>query len=220
MVPLTIASRARKLAFSMAHTPPGRTREKVFRFVRDRLLSGAPPTVREVQEAMGFAAVESARKQLDALVDEGRLHKTPGRSRGYRLTRRDRGHGRTTAVPVVGEIQAGDLRTAVEDPKGYVVAETRFAPKELFALTVRGDSMAGAGILPGDLVIVRRQQKAESGDIVVALVDDEATVKTLRLRRGRAILEPQNPAYRPISPPRGQELRILGKVIEVRRRLG
>ena len=59
--------------------------------MRDRLLSGAPPTVREVQEAMGFSAVESARKQLDALVDEGRLAKTPGRSRGYRLTRRDRG---------------------------------------------------------------------------------------------------------------------------------
>jgi repressor LexA len=192
----------------------------VFRFVRDRLLSGAPPTVREVQEAMGFSAVESARKQLDALVDEGRLAKTPGRSRGYRLVQRDRGLGRTAAVPLVGEIQAGDLRTAVEDPEGYVVVETRFLPKELFALTVRGDSMTGVGILPGDLVIVRRQQKAEAGDTVVALVDDEATVKTLRFRRGRAVLEPQNPAYKPIVPPPGQELRILGKVIEVRRRLG
>ncbi len=86
----------------MAHTPPGRTRERVFRFVRDRLLSGAPPTVREVQAAMGFAAVESARKQLEALVDEGRLAKTPGRSRGYRLAQRDRGRGRTTQVPLVG----------------------------------------------------------------------------------------------------------------------
>ncbi len=204
----------------MAHTPPGRTRERVFRFVRDRLLSGAPPTVREVQAAMGFAAVESARKQLDALVDEGRLAKTPGRSRGYRLAQRDRGRGRTTQVPLVGEIQAGDLRTAVEHPEGYVVVQTRFAPRELFALTVRGDSMTGAGILAGDVVIVRRQQKAESGDVVVALVDDEATVKTLRLRRGRAVLEPQNPAYKPIVPPRGQEFRILGKVVEVRRRLG
>jgi len=204
----------------MAHTPPGQTREKVFRFMRDRLLSGAPPTVREVQEAMGFAAVESARKQLDALVDEGRLAKTPGRSRGYRLARRDRGRGRASAVPMIGEIQAGDLRTAVEEPEGYVVAETRFLPKELFALTVAGDSMTGAGILAGDMVIVHRQQKAESGDIVVAMVDEEATVKTLRFRRGRAVLEPQNPAYKPIVPPRGQEFRILGKVIEVRRRLG
>lgn len=204
----------------MAHTPPGQTREKVFQFVRDRLLSGTPPTVREVQEAMGFAAVESARKQLDALVEEGRLQKTPGRSRGYQLARRDRGRSRATAVPLIGEIQAGDLRTAVEHPEGYLVVETRFLPKELFALKVRGDSMTGAGILAGDLVIVRRQQKAESGDTVVALVDDEATVKTLRLRRGRAILEPQNPKYEPILPPRGQELRILGKVVEVRRRLG
>ena len=69
----------------MAHTPPGRTREKVFRFMRRRLMEGAPPTVREVQDAMGFAAVESARKQLDALVAEGRLAKTAGRARGYRL---------------------------------------------------------------------------------------------------------------------------------------
>ncbi len=205
---------------AMSHTPPGRTREKVFRFVRDRLISGAPPTVREVQEAMGFAAVESARKQLDALVDEGRLAKTPGRSRGYRLAARDRDRGRPAAVPLVGEIQAGDLRTAVEDPEGYVVAQTRFSPKELFALRVRGDSMTGAGILAGDLVIVRRQQKAEPGDVVVALVDDEATVKTLRFRRGRAVLQPENPDYAPIVPPRGQDVRILGRVIEVRRRLG
>ena len=75
----------------MAHTPIGRTRERVFRFMRDRLLAGAPPTVREVQEAMGFGAVESARKQLEALVTEGRLAKTPGRARGYRLARQGRG---------------------------------------------------------------------------------------------------------------------------------
>ena len=200
----------------MAHTPPGRTREKVFRFVRDRLLAGAPPTLREVQEAMGFGAVESARKQLDALVDEGRLVKQAGVARGYRLTGEDR--RRTSKIPLLGEIQAGNLRLAVEHPAGYLVVQSRFSPRELFALTVRGDSMTGVGILHDDIVIVRRQSKADSGEIVVALVEDEATVKTLRLRRGRVVLEPANQDYEPITL-RPEAVRILGRVIEVRRRL-
>lgn len=200
----------------MAHTPPGRTRERVFRFVRERLLDGMPPTVREVQEAMGFDAVESARRQLDALVAEGRLTKTPGRARSYRLTTARR--EATVQVPLLGEIQAGDLRTAIESPDGFVVTQSRFRADDLFALRVRGESMVGAGILPGDVVIVRRQTRAESGDIVAALVGDDATIKTLELRRGRARLLPHNPAFEPIVPEPGT-FRILGKVVEVRRRV-
>jgi repressor LexA len=200
----------------MAHTTPGRTRERVFRFVRDRLLAGAPPTVREVQQAMGFGAVESARKQLEALVGEGRLVKQPGRSRGYGLPRVDR--VKTARVPLLGEIQAGDLRTAIEAPLGWLIVDSRFPVEELFALEVRGDSMIGRGILAGDVVIVRRQPRAETGDVVVALVGDEATVKTLRLQRQRLVLEPANPDFAPLTPPR-DEVSILGKVIEVRRKL-
>jgi repressor LexA len=199
----------------MAHTPPGRTRERVYRFVRDRLLEGAPPTVREVQRAMGMRAVESARAQLEALVAEGRLEKLPGRARGYRL----RGaRARTARVPLLGEIQAGDLRTAIEAPRGWLVVESRAPSEELFALEVRGASMSGRGILAGDVVIVRRQPRAESGDVVVALVEDEATVKTLRLRRGQVVLEPANPGFAARVVP-ADEVRILGKVIELRRKL-
>ena len=186
--------------------------------MRKRLLEGAPPTVREVQEAMGFGAVESARKQLDALVAERRLVKTPGRARGYRLPPRRDTPRPQALVPVVGEVQAGALTEAIETPEGYVMVETRHSPDDLFALRVRGDSMVDAAILPGDTVIVRRRGKVESGDIVVALVAGEATVKTLRRRGRRVELHPANAAYRPIVPPPA-ELEILGKVIELRRRL-
>ncbi len=199
----------------MAHTPPGQTREKVFRFVRDRLLDGSPPSVREVQDAMGFAAVESARKQLQALVDEGRLLKEPGRARGYRLPHREQ---KPAEVPLLGGVQAGGLRAAIESPDGYVLVEGRKRSERLFALTVRGESMRDLGIFDGDTVIVRRQQNADSGDVVVALVGDEATVKTLRMRRGDIVLEPANPDFAPIRP-RPEDCSILGKVVEVRRRL-
>ena len=202
----------------MARTPPGRTREKVFRWVRRRLLEGQPPTVREVQAAMGFGAVESARKQLEALVAEGRLEKEPGRSRGYRLpggtSRRP-----LTQVPVLGEVRAGEPTLAVQEASGWIAVEPRRRDDELFALEVRGDSMIGAGILAGDLVVVRRQSTARSGELVVAMIDDEATVKTLVERRGRVELHAANPAY-PALRPDPRETLILGVVIEVRRRVG
>lgn len=204
----------------MAHTPPGRTREQVFAFVRERLLRGQPPTIRDVQQAMGFRAVESARSHLTALCGEGRLVREPG-ARGYRLPAMAASapEGPTVLVPVIGEVQAGDLTTAVESPEGHIPVQTRYPPDELFALGVRGRSMVGAGILPGDLVVVRRQPSAEDGEIVVALVGDEATVKRLRRRRGRVELEPANPRFRPIlvDP---EAVTLLGKVIEVRRFLG
>lgn len=201
----------------MAYTPPGQTREKVYRFMRERLLAGAPPTVREVQEAMGFDAVESARRHLDGLVEEGRLVKTPGRSRSYRIAEDGPRPARVRAVPVLGRVQAGNLHAAIESPDGYVAVEGD-GRGELFALRVRGDSMVGVGILPDDVLIVRKQEKAEPGDTVVAMVDGEATVKTFR-RRGRRIeLAPANPAYKPIEVD-PNEVQILGRVVELRRNL-
>jgi repressor LexA len=200
----------------MGRTPAGQTRERVFRLVRERLLSGAPPTVREVQEAFGFRSVETAREHLEALVREGRLDKQPRRARGYRLPFSD--GPPTVMVPLLGRVPAGSLDLAVEEPEGYLPIQSRRSPDSLFGLRVRGESMTGAGILPGDVVVVRRQRTASSGEIVVALVGDEATVKRLRLRGKRVELVAENPAFEPIVPdPR--ELKLLGKVIEVRRRL-
>jgi repressor LexA len=200
----------------MGRTPPGQTRDRVFRLVRDRLLSGSPPTVREVRDAFGFRSVQTAREHLEGLVQEGRLLKQPGIARGYRLALD--GESATASVPLLGRVQAGALDAAIEDCVGYIPVQTRHPASKLFALRVSGDSMTGAGILDGDVVIVRRQRTANSGEIVVALVGDEATVKRMKLRGNRVELHPENPAYEVISPdPR--ELSLLGKVIEVRRRL-
>lgn len=198
----------------MAYTTPGETREKIYRYVRGRLLLGRPPTIREVQRRFGFGSVESARAHLEALVAQGRLDKEAGRARGYRLP--GGGARPTILVPLLGRVQAGDLTAAIEDPQGYLPIPSHRPADELLALNVEGESMINAGILPGDVVIVRRQQTADPGDIVVALVDDEATVKRLVHRRGQWILMPENPNFHPIVPPQ-QDLRIVGKVVEVRR---
>jgi len=198
----------------MGRTPAGQTRSKVLRYVRDRLTSGRPPTIREVQEEFGFLSPQTAREHLDGLVEAGLLAKEPAKARGYRLPREG---PPTVLVPLLGRIPAGPLDVALEDLQGYVpVQSPRSASAEMFGLKVRGESMVGAGILPGDIVVVRRQARAESGEIVVALVGDEATVKRLRLRRGRVELHPENPDFEPLVPD-PKELKILGKVVEVRR---
>jgi repressor LexA len=198
-------------------TPKGQTRERIYQFVRTRLLEGLPPTVREVRDAFGFRAIETAREHLETLVREGRLSKKPGKARGYSLPMGFKGDPVTIAIPLLGRVQAGDLTTAVEDIEGYVPVQSR-GTGDLFALTVRGESMTGAGIMPGDIAIVRHQPTANAGDIVVALVGDEATVKRLRFQNGDIELHPENPDFEPIVPD-PSELVILGKVIEIRRHM-
>ena len=201
----------------MANPPHSHDRKRsIFLYVRDRILSGVPPTTREVQQQFGFRAVQSARDYLEALVRDGLLDKEPSKARGYRLPAR--GGRPTLLIPLLGRVQAGNLTTASEDPEGFVAVQSTRERGELFALRVRGESMREAAILPGDVVIVHRQPTALSGDIVVALVEEEATVKRLKVRGGRIELHPANPAFDPIVPDPAQ-VRILGKVIEVRRYL-
>lgn len=204
----------------MTRPPAAAVRREILAFVRRSIAAGAPPTVREVQEHCGFRAVESARQHLEALVAAGKLAKAPGRSRGYRLPPGGPdAPGPLQLVPKLGRVQAGALSEAIEDPDGWIPVDGAMGEHELFALVVQGESMTGAGILPDDLVIVRRQDTARDGEIVVALVRDEATVKRLRLRAGRIELQPENAAFAPIVPGPGVEVRILGRVVEVRRRL-
>lgn len=205
---------ATRLPLYMTTAVPAR--ERVFRYVRKRLLDGEPPTVREVQSAMGYGAVESARKQLEALVAEGRLVKDAGRARGYRLPRDS---SRVVSVPIVGRIQAGDLQAAVEDSDGVIAIETRHPSDSLIALRVVGLSMRDRGILPDDIVIVRRTPSADPGSIVAAMVDGEATVKTLRVRGQRVVLEPANPDFESIERD-ADEVSLVGRVVAVHRDLG
>lgn len=210
----------------MGRTPTGRTREQVFQLMRERLLAGQPPTVREVQEAFGFRSVQTARAHLEALVSEGRLDKQSGRARGYRLADsavlvpgKDR-IASPRLVPLLGRVAAGPFGLAVEDLEGYlpVQSDRIGANEELFGLRVRGESMRDAGILPGDIVIVWRLPNVEDGAIVVALVGEEATIKRLRRRGERIELHPANPDYAVMTPD-PDALQVLGRVIEVRRYL-
>ena len=236
----------------MAYTPPGRTRSEVLNYVRKRLRAGDPPSVREVQKAFGFRSVESARSHLEALVESGALAKRPGRqARCYCLGSADlqvplaatpdpdpertwrsalpadlqvRAPGEAgVRVPLLGRIPAGDPTLAVEDREGFLAVPGRRIDDPLFALRVTGESMIEAGILDGDVVVVRQQSTARSGEVVVVMVGDvegEATVKVLRKRRGgrEIVLEPCNPAFTP-RVIAADEVRVLGKVIEVRRYL-
>lgn len=200
----------------MAYTKPGETRRKIYRFVRARILSGDSPTIREVQQEFGFRSVQTAREHLQGLVAEGLLEKEMGRARGYRLPKEP--GIPSFLVPLLGRVQAGALTTAVEDLEGYITVQSRFGEDELFGLRVRGESMVGAGILPGDIVVVRKQQQADPGQIVVALVEEEATVKRFRRKGNNIVLQPENPEFQAIVlPPKA--VTILGKVIEVRRYL-
>ncbi len=191
--------------------------------------------MREVQKAFGFSAVQSAHQHLTALVAEGRLAQEVGTARGFRLPAGGgdgtgkfgpAGAGPSTGLPTIGpvryiprlgRVQAGALQEAIEDPDGWVPVAGDDA--DLFALTVRGESMNGIGILPGDTVIVRRQETARDGEIVVASVEGEATVKRLKLRAGRIELQPENADFAPIVIAPDTEIRILGRVVEVRRQL-
>lgn len=185
--------------------------------VRDR---GYPPTVREIGEAVGLTSSSSVHSQLANLERKGLLHKDPTKPRAIGLADEStRPEG--VVIPVLGRIAAGAPMLATENVEEYLTVPVGFAKGgEHFALRVAGKSMTGAGILDGDVVVVRRQDSAADGDVVAALLpgpgEDEATVKRLRRRGGRVTLHPENPAFSPIQMTDG---RILGKVVAVLRKL-
>lgn len=199
----------------MAYSKPGVTRDRIYQFMRQRLLNGEPPTVREVQAAFHMRAVQSAKSHLDALVREGRLTKAPGKSRGYRLP------GATYSnrlAPLVGRVPAGPFNLAVQEIEGYIPVQSNSDTQTVFGLRVSGDSMMDAGILHGDIVLVRAGTEVYSGDIVVAMIDGETTVKEFRRTKNQVQLRPRNDTY-PTLTPQPEDLTIIGKVIEVRRHL-
>jgi repressor LexA len=183
--------------------------------VRER---GYPPTVREIGEAVGLTSSSSVHAQLENLERRGLLHKDPTKPRAISTSEPK---PNAAVVPLLGRIAAGAPVMAAEHVEEYLTVPMGFVDgAEHFALRVAGDSMIGAGIMDGDTVVVRRQDDAADGDIVVALVpgpaEDEATVKRLKRERGRVMLVPENPGLEPFEMTEG---RILGKVVAVLRRL-
>ena len=173
---------------------------------------GYPPSVREIGEAVGLKSPSTVHFHLKGLETAGLITKAEGKTRAITLSDPVPGPDQ---VPVVGSVAAGAPILAQECIEDYLTFDTGGRPGEYFALQVRGESMKDAGILPGDLVVVHQQSDARSGEIVVALFEDEATVKTLRRRDGHIWLMPENPEYEPID---GDGCAILGRVVAVVRR--
>jgi len=185
---------------------------------------GYPPTVREIGEAVGLASPSTVHAHLANLERAGLLRRDPTKPRALELVGRDKtadnGFAELPKLPLLGQIAAGGPLLAEENVEDEIaVPETLRGD---FLLRVKGDSMIDAGILEGDLVIVRRAQDARNGDIVVALAGDdesadEATVKTFYRENGRVRLQPENAALEPIY---ARHVQILGKVVGVFRELG
>ena len=169
------------------------------RFVAE---NGYAPSVREICAAVGLASTATVHYHLNALRDAGLIEMDDMKKRCITIPEAQR----ADRIPVVGVVTAGVPILAVENIEGYIPYAGEAG---CFALRVRGDSMVGAGILDGDKVIVRPQSTAVSGEIVVALLDDSATVKRFRKDKTGVWLLPENPAYQPID---GREASILGKV--------
>ncbi|MDP8212087.1 MAG: transcriptional repressor LexA [Candidatus Zapsychrus exili] len=180
----------------------------IYKSIRD---DNFPPTIRELADNFSLS-VGAVQDHLKALVKKGFISISKNTSRGIRLVREQ-----LFKVPVLGRVRAGMPAYAVEDLEGYLDMDDMIFPdKDIFALRVKGDSMKDAGIFSGDFILIKKQESAEHGDIVVALIGQEdATVKMLRKRDGGYFLDPANDAYQPI--PVTTEVSIAGKVIKVLR---
>ncbi|OUQ76141.1 transcriptional repressor LexA [Flavonifractor sp. An100] len=182
---------------------------------------GYPPSVREIGAAVGLKSPSTVHFHMKGLEEAGVIVKAEGKTRAITLPGAalsgvaEEADPHANQVPILGNVAAGSPILAQECIEDYLTFDTQGLSGEHFALKVRGESMLGAGILPGDLVVVHRQSEAHNGEIVVALFEDEATVKTLSRRDGHTWLLPENPDYEPID---GTRAEIIGKVVAVVRR--
>ncbi len=192
--------------------PINETQQKVYDFLCERSQSGYHPTVREIGAAVGLSSTSSVQACLDVLEKKGYIERDPMLKRSIRVLGQAEN---VTSVPLLGTVTAGTPILAVEQIDDYIAYNGRVSrDKPLFALRVRGESMINAGILDGDVVIVEKTPVAHNGEIVVALIEDEATVKRFYKENGHFRLQPENDAYEPIIV---NELLILGKVVAVYR---
>lgn len=178
---------------------PSNKREEILCFLKEFVLqNGYPPSIREIMTAVGLKSTASVHYHLTELNRAGLISTDGMKNRAITIQQR--------GIPVLGVVTAGQPILAIENIESYLPWE---GSPDCFALRVRGDSMIEAGILDDDKVVVRPQQTADNGEIVVALLGDEATVKRLLLRDGKIWLMPENPDYDPID---GSEAQILGIV--------
>ena len=201
-----------------------RKQQQIYDFILEFTSAhGYPPSVREIGTAVGLKSPSTVHLHLKSLEEAGVIVKAEGKTRAISLPGAPLGpvaeeeDPHADQIPVVGNVAAGSPILAQECIEDYLTFDTQGLSGEHFALRVRGESMLNAGILPDDLVVVHRQQEVRNGEIVVALFEDEATVKTYRRENGHVWLYPENssPEYQPID---GEGCRVLGRVVAVIRR--
>ena len=197
--------------------------QAILEFIRSEVREkGYPPSVREIGEAVGLASSSTVHGHLDRLEKKGFIRRDPTKPRAIELLGDDEERQMVrlavARVPLVGKVTAGQPITAVENVEEYFPLPSHMVrDDEVFMLSVIGESMIEAGILDGDYVIVRQQQTASNGDIVVAMTeDDEATVKTFYKERDHIRLQPENPTMEPL---RYNHVTVLGKVIGIFREM-
>ena len=191
--------------------------QEILDFIKQEIISrGYPPAVREICEAVSLKSTSSVHSHLETLEKNGYIRRDPTKPRAieivddqFNLTRRE-----TVNVPIIGTVAAGQPILAAENIENYFPIPSEYMPnRQSFMLRVKGTSMINIGINDGDLVLVQQQKDAENGDIVVALLDDSATVKTFYREKGHVRLQPENDSMDPILV--NGDLQILGKVFGV-----
>ena len=194
---------------------------KILEFIKESIRKkGYPPAVREIGEAVGLLSSSTVHGHLQTLEDKGYIRRDPTKPRAIEIldSSSDAFESKKVAhIPIIGRVTAGQPILAVENIEGtFPLPEDLVRQDNLFMLRVQGESMIGAGILDGDLIIVRQQNEARNGEIVVALIGEEATVKRFFKERTLIRLQPENPSMEPIY---SQDVSILGKVVGVFRTL-
>ena len=185
-----------------------------------------PPTVREIGNHFEISSTNGVRSILAALIKKGYINRSPRLSRGIEIVDTDKESSKnapsnTIEIPIVGRVAAGTPILAVQNLEGTVTIDRDFLAcrSDVFALRVKGDSMINAGIFDGDLIFARQQKTADRGEIIVAQIDNEATVKYYHPSSDHVELRAANPKYKPIIVNNKKDFSIAGRVIDVMRRV-
>ena len=189
----------------MSKAPLSEKQQAVYNFLVKEMAGGFPPTVREICLATGIRSTSTVHAILSVLEENGYIERDPKNSRAIRISN----ESPSAMVPLVGRITAGKPILAVEEIEDYIPYPSKDA-EGLFALKVVGMSMRDAGILDGDIIVADKNRPCKSGDIVVGMDGDSATVKRLLIKNGQIIYMPENPDFEPIHP---EDPMILGKVV-------
>jgi repressor LexA len=197
--------------------------KEVFEFLKDFLRErGFPPTLREIASHFGLRGPKAPQKTLNILERKGYIRKVPGGSRAIEILSYPQfSLTHILSVPIVGRVQAGEPLLAIENIEGYINLDRSLVSSgDVFLLRVQGDSMIEAHIQDGDFALVKPQPNAENGEIVVALIEDEATIKRIFKKRDLIRLEPANPKMEPIVVKKGEKkVTIVGKVVGIFRKM-